>query len=175
MAPPAVAERVVVPSRLEPEALIASLREVVARFNRAPVPAALRAVRISGAAVTVRGRSFTVRFVRGRRVLAPLVCHGQAMPGDRGCVVHAAIRPSRRWMILPAAGSLLLAISWMLSAIPPATTLRYALLVGVLWALNLGLAAVPVGADPQAEHTGYVALLERAANPGPAPDEDAVR
>ena len=78
-------------------------------------------------------------------------------------------------MLLPAAGSLLLAVSWMLSAIPPATTLRYALLVGVLWALNLGLAAVPVGADPAAEHAGYVALLERAANRGPTPDDEGAR
>jgi hypothetical protein len=160
---------------LEPQVFIASLREVAERFDRATVPAALRAVRISGVAVTVRGLSFTLRFVRGRRVLAPLVCRGRAMPADNGCVVRASIRPSRRWMILPAAGSLLLAISWMLSAIPPATTLRYALLVGVLWALNLGLAAVPVGADPAAEHAGYVALLERAATRGPTPDDEGAR
>jgi len=37
------------------------------------------------------------------------------------------------------------------------------LLVGVLWALNIGLAMVPIGTDPAAEEAAYVALLERAA------------
>lgn len=159
-------ERIEVVSGLESDAYIASLREQAAAFTAA-VPADLRSVRITGAAVAVRGRSFVLRFLRRRRVLAPLVCKGRAVATATGCVVHASIRPSRRWMLVPAAGSLLLGVSWMLSALPPATTLRYALLVGALWALNLGLAAVPVGADPTAEHAAFVALLERAANSAP--------
>jgi hypothetical protein len=168
MATPVLAERLVVRSALAPDAFIVSLREAAGALSQTGVPAALRAVRIVGVTMTVRGRSFFMLFVRGRRVLAPLVCRGRVVPtDDGGCVVHASIRPSRRWMILPATGSLLLAVSWMLIAVPPSTTLRYALLVGALWALNLGLVAVPVGADPAAEHAGYVALLERAANQAP--------
>jgi hypothetical protein len=37
------------------------------------------------------------------------------------------------------------------------------LLVGVLWALNVGLAMVPIGTNPPAEREAYVALLERAS------------
>ena len=161
------ADRVILSSSLGPGAFLSALRATAERFIGPMVPGPLRTVRISGAAVTVRGGSFTVRFVRGRRVLAPLVCRGRVSPAEGGCVVDATIRPSRRWMTLPATGSLLLALSWMLSTIPPGTTLRYALLVGALWALNLGLAAVPVGADPAAEHAGYVAILDRAAGAAP--------
>ena len=66
-------------------------------------------------------------------------------------------------MALPAAGSLLLVVAWLISAPPAGTTLGYASFLGVLWALNIGLAMVPVGMDPRAEHGAYVAVLERAA------------
>jgi hypothetical protein len=104
-----------------------------------------------------------MRFTRRRRALAALVCNGRVVPTANGCRIEATIRPSRGWMAVPAAGSLLLAAAWLISAMPPGTTLRYALLVGVLWALNVGLAMVPIGTDPPAEQAAYVALLERAS------------
>jgi hypothetical protein len=127
------------------------------------VPHELQAVRITGVKLRLRGSKFALRFTRRRRAIAALVCHGRVVPTAGGCRIDATIRPSRRWLALPMAGSLLLAIALAISAIPPGTALRYALLFGALWALNIGLAMVPVGMDPPGEQAAYVALLERAA------------
>ena len=127
------------------------------------MPAAVRATRVAGITLRVRGHRFVLHLRRTRRVLAPLICRGSIRSLETGCIVDATIRPSRVWILVPAAGSLMLAISWMISAAPPATTLRYALLVGLLWALNIGLASVPVGSDPAAEQSVYATILAGAA------------
>jgi len=155
--------RLAVESSLAPAAVLQALASRAAELTGAAIPAELRAVRITGVRLGVRGRRFAIRFARHRRALAALICKGRVVPTSNGSHIEATIRPSRAWMAVPAAGSLLLALAWLISAIPPDTTLRYALLVGVLWALNIGLAMVPIGTDPAAEEAAYVALLERAA------------
>lgn len=140
----------------------AAVQAAAAAWTGAAIPSGLRSKRVTGATVRFRGRSFTLRLQRARRVLAPLICRGSIRPRASGCIVDATIRPSRKWLLLPSAGSLLLAVSWLIDAAPPGSTIGYALLVGVLWALNVGLAAVPVGSDPVAEQAVYVALLQRA-------------
>jgi hypothetical protein len=156
-------------SARSPAEVAASLSRATLHWKSAAIPPALRATRITGVVIRVRRSSFTLQFTRERRVLAPLVCRGRIIGGSGGCAIEAAIRQSRRWMLVPAAGTLLLGVALMLSATPPSTTLRYALVVGVLWALNVGLVAIPVGSDPAAEHAAYLDLLaEGAKDPAPA-------
>ena len=151
-------------SSLAPAAVLQALTIGAARLTGAALPAELRVVRITGVRLSVRGERFAMRFRRRRRDIAALVCRGRVVPTANGCRIEATIRPSRSWMAIPAAGTLLLAVAWLISAPPPGTTLRYAAFLGVLWALNVGLAMVPVGMDPSAEHAAYVALLERASS-----------
>jgi hypothetical protein len=155
--------RLAIESSLAPAAVLQALASQAAGLTGAAIPAELRAVRITGVRLRLRGRRFAIRFARRRRALAALVCKGRVVPATNGSHIEATIRPSRAWMAVPAAGSLLLALAWLISAMPPDTTLRYALLVGVLWALNIGLAMVPIGTDPPAEEAAYVALLEGAS------------
>jgi hypothetical protein len=146
-----------------PAAVLQALTIQAEAVTGAAVPGELRVVRITGLRLALRGQRFVLRFKRRRRDIAALVCRGRVVPTADGCRIEATIRPSRSWMALPAAGSLLLVIAWLISAPPASTTLRYASFLGVLWALNIGLAMVPVGMDPRAEHAAYVALLERAS------------
>jgi hypothetical protein len=159
--------RVQLESSRSPAEIVDSLQRMTLLWTESAIPYALRVTRITGATVRVRGKSFTLRFTRERRVLAPLVCRGRIIGRSGGSSVEAAIRPSRRWMLVPGAGTLLLAVALMLHATPPGTTLRYALLVGVLWALNVGLVAIPVGSNPAAEHAAYLDLLEGALTDRP--------
>ena len=151
-------------SSLAPAAVLHALTVQTARLTGAALPGELRAVRITGVKLALRGQRFAMRFTRRRRDLAGLVCFGRVVPAADGCQIEATIRPSRVWLAVPATGTLLLAIAWLISAAPPGTTLRYASFVGVLWALNIGLAMIPVGTDPRAEHAAYVAILERASS-----------
>ena len=163
MPPAAAARRLMIDSSLAPAAVLQALTMQASRLSGSALPAELRTVRITGVRVAVRGQRFALRFKRRRRDLAALICLGRVVPTANGCRIEATIRPSRTWMAVPAAGTLLLAVAWMISAPPPSTTLRYASFLGVLWALNIGLGMVPVGMDPRAEHAAYVALLERAS------------
>lgn len=163
MAAVGAVRRLAIDTSLAPGAVLQALASQAAGLTGAAIPAELRAVRITGVRLRLRGRRFAIRFARRRRALAALVCKGRVVPTTNGSHIDATIRPSRAWMAVPAAGSLLLALAWLISAIPPDTTLRYALLVGVLWALNIGLAMVPIGTDPPAEEAAYIALLERAS------------
>ena len=155
--------RLTIESTLPTADLLASLRITVDAWTNDAIPSRLRATRITGATLRVRGRTFTLRLKRTRRVLAPPVCLGTIGEHSSGSVLAATIRSSRRWMFAPAAGTLLLAVAWMLTSPPLATTVSYALVVGFLWALNIGLTAVPVGFDPAAEQEAYVELLRRAS------------
>ena len=155
--------RLAIESSHAPAAVLQAIADEAAALTGATLPAELRAVRITGVRARLRGRRFALGFTRQRRALAALVCSGSVVQTANGSHIEATIRPSRGWMAVPAAGSLLLALAWLISAIPPATTLRYALLVGVLWALNVGLAMIPIGTNPPAEREAYVALLERSS------------
>lgn len=163
MVAPGADRRLTIESSLAPAAALQALAIEAARLTGAALPAELRAVRITGVRLARRGERFALRYRRRRRDLAALICRGRVVPTAAGCRIEATIRPSRTWMAVPAAGTLLLAIAWLISAPPPSTALRYALFLGVLWALNIGLAMVPVGMDPRAEHATYVALIERAS------------
>lgn len=163
MAAVGAVRRLAIESSLAPATVLQALAGQAAGLTGGVIPAELRAVRITGVRLRLRGHRFAMRFARRRRALAALVCKGRVVPATNGSHIEATIRPSRTWMAVPAAGSLLLALAWLISAMPPDTTLRYALLVGVLWALNIGLAMVPIGTNPPAEEAAYVALLERAS------------
>jgi hypothetical protein len=157
------ARRLTIESSLAPAAVLQALAIEAARFTGTALPHELRDIRITGVKLARRGGRFAMRFTRRRRDFAALVCLGRVLPTATGSQIEATVRPSRTWLAVPAAGSLLLVIAWLISAPPATTTLRYALFLGVLWALNIGLAMVPVGTDPRAEHAAYVALLERAS------------
>jgi hypothetical protein len=163
MPAPSIARQVTIESSRGPAMVLAALASQAAAWTDGAIASELRAKRVTGLRVRVRRNAFVMELARGRRVLAPLICRGHVLHLGAGSRIEATIRPSRAWMALPTTGSILLAVAWYIGGAPPGTTLRYALLLGALWALNIGLATVPVGSDPAAEHAAFVAQLEKAA------------
>ena len=155
-------------STLEPGAFLAALDGTVSAWSDERVPPGLRRTGIGGARLSRRGSRFVISLLRRRRAVAPVICRGRVDPEGGGARIRAEIRPSRQWLWFPAIGTLLFLAQLALA--PPAgmALVGYAVVIGVLWAVNLLAATMPAGSDPGAEALALEQLLAGAAG-APAP------
>lgn len=155
-------------SPLDPGAFLVALEGTVSAWSDERVPAALRRAGIGGARLGRRGSRFVISFRRRRRAVAPIICRGRVDPEGTGARIRAEIRPSRQWLWFPAIGTLFFLVQLALA--PPAgmALVGYAVMIGILWAVNLLAAAMPVGSDPGAEALALEQLVTGAAGT-PAP------
>ena len=103
-----------------------------------------------------------------RRAVAPVICRGRVDPEGTGARIRAEIRPSRQWLWFPAIGTLLFFVQLALAPPTGMALVGYAVVIGILWAVNLLAAAMPVGSDPVAEARALEQLIAGAAGT-PAP------
>jgi hypothetical protein len=156
-------------SALTPAAFLEALDRRVAALTDERLPHRLRKTGIGGVRVARRGTRFVLSFRRRRRAVAPVICRGRVEVEGSGSRIRAEVRPSRQWLWFPAIGTLLFLVQLVLS--PPAgrALVGYAVAIGVLWAVNLLAATMPVGCDPGAEAQAMEELLADAATGPPHP------
>ena len=150
-------------SPLDPGAFLVALESTVAAWSDERVPAALRRTGIGGARLGQRGSRFLISLRRRRRAVAPIICRGRVDPEGTGARIRAEIRPSRQWLWFPAIGTLLFFVQLALAPPTGMALLGYAVVIGILWAVNLLAATMPVGSDPGAEALALEQLLAGAA------------
>lgn len=155
-------------SPLDPPAFLAALEGMVSAWSGERVPTALREAGIGGARLGRRGARFVIVLRRRRRAVAPVICTGRVQPEGEGARIRAEIRPSRQWLWFPAIGSLLFVVQLALAPPTGRALVGYAVVIGILWAVNLLAAAMPAGSNPDAEAIALEQLLAAAAGT-PAP------
>ena len=160
-------------SPLDPVAFLVTLEDTVSSWSDERVPPALRRTGIGGARLSRRGSRFVISLRRRRRAVAPVNCMGRVDPEGTGARIRAEIRPSRQWLWFPAIGTLLFLVQLALA--PPAgmALVGYAVVIGILWAVNLLAAAMPVGSDPDAEALALEQLIAGAAGTAAPRSTDA--
>lgn len=155
-------------SPLDPGAFLVALEETVSAWSDEGVPAALRRTGIDGARLRRRGSRFVISLRRRRRAVAPVICRGRVDPDGTGARIHAEMRPSRQWLWFPAIGTLLFLVQLALAPPTGMALVGYAVAIGILWAVNLLAATMPVGSDPGSEALALEQLLAGAASAPPA-------
>lgn len=150
-------------TRSGPAAYLQGLEAAVTAWTDARVPASLRTAGVTGARLTHRGSHFVLTLRRRRRAVAPMLCVGRVSGDTRGASVRAVIRPSRRWLWFPAIGTLLFLVQLVPSPPRGMALVGYAVVIGVLWAVNVLAAAMPVGSSPAAEAQALERLVTDAA------------
>lgn len=148
---------------LDPGAFLVALDGTVSAWTDERVPAALRKTGIGGARLGRRGSRFVISLRRRRRAVAPVICSGRVDPQGTGARIRAEIRPSRQWLWFPAIGTLLFLVQLALAPPTGMALVGYAIVIGILWAVNLLAATMPVGSDPGAEALALEQLLAGAA------------
>ena len=156
-------------SGLSPAAFLDALDRTAAALADERVPPPLRRTGIGGARVSCRGTRFVLALRRRRRAVAPVICTGRVELDGSGSRIRAEVRPSRQWLWFPAIGTLLFLVHLLISPPTALALVGYAVVIGVLWAVNLLAATMPVGSDPGAEAQALEELLTAAAAAGPAP------
>lgn len=160
-------------SALSPAAFLEALDRTAAALTEARVPQRLRRSGIGGARVGRRGTRFVLALRRRRRAVAPMICSGRVEAVGSGSRIHAQLRPSRQWLWFPAIGTLLFLVQLMLAPPTGLALVGYAVVIGILWAINLLAATMPAGSEPGAEAEALEELLTAAAAvPPPSPDLD---
>ena len=158
-------------SALSPAAFLDALDRTAAALTDERVPLRLRKTGIAGARLKRRGTRFVLALRRRRRAVAPVICTGRAEPAGSGSRIRAEVRPSRQWLWFPAIGTLLFLVQLLLAPPRGLALVGYAVVIGVLWAVNLLAATMPVGSDPGAEAQALEELLTGAAAvAAPSPD-----
>lgn len=156
-------------SALPPEAFLAALDRTASAMADEGVPHRLRETGIGGARLERRGVHFVLSLRRRRRAVAPVMCAGRVDGNGAGSRIRAEVRPSRQWLWFPAIGTLLFLVQLVLAPPTGRALVGYAVVIGVLWAVNLLAATMPVGSDPAAEALALEALLaDAAATPPPS-------
>lgn len=155
-------------SPLDPPAFLVALESTVSAWSDERVPPALRKTGIGGARLGRRGSRFVILLRRRRRAVAPVICTGRVEPEGAGTRICAEIRPSRQWLWFPAIGSVLFGVQLALAPPTGMALVGYAVVIGILWAVNLLAATIPAGSDPDAEAIALEQLLAGAAGASPA-------